>query len=111
MPDALDKSTMPPVAQTTSRGDPSKGNGGRESLPSPVSSRPESGSASRRLLRPSHLDLPRPPLPLTASPCIGPTGGCSAHRPALGRALGGRDVLALRGLGLRLSLLLALIAL
>src|SRR5262249_39795353 len=47
----------------------------------------------------------------TASACIGSTGGCSAHRPALGRALGGRDVLALRGLGLRLSLLLALIAL
>src|SRR5262245_31710515 len=47
----------------------------------------------------------------TASARIGSTGGCSAHRPALGRALGSRDVRALWGLGLRLSLLLALIAL
>ena len=31
----------------------------------------------------------------TASAWIGLTGGCSAHRPALGRALGGRDVCAL----------------
>ena len=47
----------------------------------------------------------------TASAWIGLTGGCSARRPALGRALGGCDVCALCGLGLRLSLLLALIAL
>src|SRR5262249_56277066 len=40
----------------------------------------------------------------TASAWIGSTGGCSTHRPALGRALGGRDVCALCGLGLRLSL-------
>src|SRR5215470_7856853 len=47
----------------------------------------------------------------TAPAWIGSTGGCSAHHPGLGRALGGRDVCALWGLGLRLSLLLALIAL
>jgi hypothetical protein len=89
-------------------------NGGRASLRPPS----RRGRSQARLVVASSAALTSVSAALTsvsaaptASAWIGLTGGCSAHRPALGRALGGRDVRALWRLGLRLSLLLALIAL
>ena len=76
-------------------------------------SRPPSrrGRTQARLVVASSAALTLVSAAPNASAWIGFTGGRSAHRPALGRALGGRDALALWGLSLRLSLLLALIAL